>query len=300
MKKLIAILTCLLMVGSIFTVSNTKAKYSFYDVNEYTPFYQEIMYLSDKLIVRGEGSAFHPQEGVTRAAAATMIGRALLLDGEKRESSFSDVSEHSYAVGYIESAVELGIIKGYTDHTFRPNDIVTRGEMAIFIARAFNLEEEMNLEEDYYDIYPSMASYQAIIKVSEAGIAQGLSSGFYLPYQDITRAQFSAFLARALDPGFRVELTKFNEPLKIDYKEDGYRLKGVQYPNGSTIWVEPGTAILFTNVTNESHSYAVTYNGNAVAEYAPINNILLTNGPGESIIQLGGGLSSLTYFLKVK
>jgi competence protein ComEC len=84
MKKLIAVLTCFLMVGSIFSVSNTKAYYSFSDIEEYSPFYEEIMYLADKHIVMGVKSSFYPQEGVTRAAAATMIGRALLLDGTKK------------------------------------------------------------------------------------------------------------------------------------------------------------------------------------------------------------------------
>ncbi len=206
MKKLIAVLTCFIMMGSIFSVTNTKAgNYSFNDLEEYSPFYQEIMYLADKHIVLGVRGSFYPQQGVTRAAAATMIGRALLLDGTKRESSFSDVGSQSYAAGYIESAVDMGIIKGYTDGTFRPDEIVSRGEMAIFLARAFNLEAEMELGKDYNDIHPSMASYEAIVKVSESGVARGFIGGFFRPDQDITRAQFSAFLARALNAGFRVE-----------------------------------------------------------------------------------------------
>jgi hypothetical protein len=133
------------------------------------------------------------------------LGVRYYLMGQKRESSFTDVGSQSYASGYIESAVDMGIIKGYTDDTFRPDEIVSRGEMAIFLARAFNLQEEMELGNDYNDIHPSMASYEAIIKVSEAGVARGFIGGFFRPDQDITRAQFSAFLARALNAGFRVE-----------------------------------------------------------------------------------------------
>jgi competence protein ComEC len=300
MKKIITTLALFLIIGSMFNATSRTAQATFFDLNESHPFFDEIMYLSDHNIVRGtSANAFNPQAKVTRAEAATMISRALGLDGTKRPSSFSDVSSQSYAVGYIESAVENGIIKGYSDQTFRPNDIVNRGEMAIFLARAFELDEQIDV--DYYDIFMKMASYESIKKVSKAGIAQGLNNGFYLPYKEITRAEFSAFLARALEPEFKVQVTKFKEPLVVEYKvEDGYKLSGVNYPNGSTITAEPSSTILFKNVTEGVPDYAVQYGGNAVAEYVMMNNIILTNTSGKSILQLGGGLSQLDYFLEVK
>ncbi len=299
MKKIMTTLALFLIIGSMFNATSGAAQATFFDVNESHPFYEEIMYLSDHNIARGTVvNAFLPQEKVTRAAAATMIGRALQLDGSKRPSSFSDVSSQSYAAGYIESAVEKGIIKGYSDHTFRPDEIVNRGEMAIFLSRAFELQEQIDV--DYYDIYLKMASYEAIKKVSEAGIAQGLNNGFYLPYKEITRAEFSAFLARALEPEFQVEVTKFKEPLVVEYKRVGYNLVGVNYPTRSIITAEPNSTILFRNLTKGEPGYVVQYSGNAVAQYMPVNNIVLTNNSGESYIQLGGGSSVLYYKLEVK
>jgi hypothetical protein len=299
MKKIITTLALFLIIGSMFNATSKTAQATFFDLNESHPFFDEIMYLSDHNIARGTvANAFLPQQKVTRAEAATMISRALGLDGTKRSSSFTDVSSQSYAVGYIESAVEIGIIKGYSDQTFRPNEIVNRGEMAIFLARAFDLDEQIDV--DYYDIYMKMASYESIKMVSKAGIAQGLNNGFYLPYKEITRAEFSAFLARALVPEFQVEVMKFKEPLVVEYKEVGYNLVGVNYPNGSTITAEPSSTILFKNVTEGEPGYAVHYSGNAVVKYMPVNNILLTNTSGKSLIRLGGGLSQLDYFLEVK
>jgi hypothetical protein len=299
MKKIMTTLALLIMIGCMFNTNSRVAQATFLDVNESHPFYNEIMYLSDRNIARGTvGDAFLPEEEVTRAAAATMIGRALGLDGSKRTSSFSDVSSQSYAAGYIDSAVEKGIIRGYSDNTFRPNAIVNRGEMAIFLARAFELQEQIDV--DYYDIYLKMASYDAIKKVSKAGIAQGLNNGFYLPYKDITRAEFSAFLARALEPEFKVEVTTFKEPLVVEYKRVGNSLVGVNYPNRSIFTVEPSSTIVFKNTTKGEPGYVVQYSGNAVAQYMPMNDIILTNSSGGSFIQIGGGLTRLSYYLEVK
>ncbi|MGG3448770.1 S-layer homology domain-containing protein [Domibacillus aminovorans] len=72
------------------------------------------------------------EDKVTRAAAAVMIGRALKLDGVKRKTAFEDVNATNFASGSIDSAVKSGIISGYPDHTFKPGEAVTRGQLVIF------------------------------------------------------------------------------------------------------------------------------------------------------------------------
>lgn len=175
----------------------------FKDVPTTHSFYQEINYLSSKSYINGfQNGTFRPDDTVTRAAAATMIGRALGLDGVQVDSTFKDVPKVSYASGYIESAVKEGIIKGYTDGTFRPNEVVTRGQMAIFLARAFKLNNTINYS--FTDVAPSSSAYDSIKKILAAGITQGYEDYTYRPYQQLTRGQFSAFLARALEESFRV------------------------------------------------------------------------------------------------
>lgn len=57
-------------------------------------------------------------------------------DGVPDEPTFSDVpADHPY-YDSIEWAVENGITTGYPDGTYRPDDTVTRGEMAVFLKRA--------------------------------------------------------------------------------------------------------------------------------------------------------------------
>ena len=85
---------------------------------------KEINFLLDKKIIAGyEDGTFKPTRNVNRGEAAIMLGRALNLDGTQRATSFSDVNASAKASGYIQSAVKKGIISGYKDGTFKPDDI---------------------------------------------------------------------------------------------------------------------------------------------------------------------------------
>ena len=90
---------------------------------------------------------FIADQAVTRQQAAIMIGRALELNKEPRDTKFSDVKAQVTGSGYIASAVEKGIISGFPDNTYRLEEPVTRSQMAIFLDRAFELEDS-NLETD--------------------------------------------------------------------------------------------------------------------------------------------------------
>ncbi|MFD2683255.1 S-layer homology domain-containing protein, partial [Bacillus seohaeanensis] len=170
-------------------------------------FYDEIMYLADRDIIGGyKNGDFGPNDTVTREAAAAMIGRALGFNEERKDTIFPDVTERSYASGYIEEAVNEGIISGFPDGTYRPNAPVTRGQMAIFLARAYDLTDEQ--EVSFSDVYSSTAAYPFIKRILAEGITSGYPDGTYRPDNKLTRGDFSAFLARTLDETFHAAPTQ--------------------------------------------------------------------------------------------
>ena len=184
------------------TVEEEEDPVSFSDVGEQYRFHDEISFLAGEGIITGYlDGRFGPEDTVTRAAAATMIGRTLDLDGSQRETSFPDVNSGNNASGYIESAAELNIIQGFPDGTFRPDDEVTRGQMAIFIARAFAMQAQADM--DFTDMSPSMAAYDSVAKILFENITEGFPDGTYRPDDGVTRGQFSAFLSRTLNEDFR-------------------------------------------------------------------------------------------------
>ncbi|ADH98339.1 S-layer homology domain-containing protein [Salisediminibacterium selenitireducens] len=171
----------------------------FRDVVSSNRFAEDIYYLTHREVISGfpDGS-FHPDRTVTRAQAAIMIGRALGFDGEQRDNQFADVSTSMQASGFIQAAADVGIIQGFPDETFRPDDTVTRGQMAIFLARAFDLQDDGSSNITFTDMSSSMQAYHAVHAIYTKDITQGFPDGTYRPDEGVTRGQFSAFLTRAL------------------------------------------------------------------------------------------------------
>lgn len=74
---------------------------------------------------------FNPNSSLTRAQAATMIGRTQSKGYATVSLTFTDTAKiPAYATYYIQTMVAQGIIGGYTDGSFRPNNNITRGQMA--------------------------------------------------------------------------------------------------------------------------------------------------------------------------
>ena len=164
---------------------------------------EEINYLLDKGIITGyEDGTFKPTRNVTRAEAAIMLGRALNLNGTQSATSFKDVSAASKASGYIQSAVDKGIITGYTDGTFRPADPITRVQMSYLLVRGFQLDETSNV--NFTDVPKSGDQYEAINKIATAGLTVGYTDGNFRPANLVTRQDFAVFVARGLNQDYRV------------------------------------------------------------------------------------------------
>ena len=74
---------------------------------------------------------FNPNNPLTRAQAATMIGRTQEKGYAMAELTFTDAGKiPTYATFYIQTMAAQGIIGGYPDGSFKPNDNITRGQMA--------------------------------------------------------------------------------------------------------------------------------------------------------------------------
>ena len=94
-------------------------------------------------IVEGyEDGLYHPEVLITRDQMAVYITRALLRpDGDagiptpESPPTFSDVPPDHWAYQQIEYAVSQNVVQGYSDGTYRPEAVVDRGQMAVYIAR---------------------------------------------------------------------------------------------------------------------------------------------------------------------
>ncbi|WP_186667849.1 S8 family serine peptidase [Sporosarcina sp. BP05] len=175
---------------------------TFPDVTNNQRFAGPIGFMSNKNQINGfNDGTFRPHATITREEAAVLIGRALDFSSAPSATRFQDVSASSFASGYIKAAVDAKIISGFSDGTFRPGSYVTRAEMAILISKGFELNGKNNAE--FKDVSHSMAAYQAIKSLIASGVTTGYGDNTFKPYDLMTRADFTVFLARAQNDFFK-------------------------------------------------------------------------------------------------
>ena len=81
---------------------------------------------------------------------------------------------------------------------FCPRGVVTREQMASFLARAFDLPPS---DFDYFTDDNASTHHAMINAIANAGIAAGCATGLFCPKNEVTRAAMASFLARALGLG---------------------------------------------------------------------------------------------------
>ncbi len=145
---------------------------------------------------------FRPGDPVTRAQMATFIAKAA-FPGETSSpgDAFDDVDPSNVHAGAIAKLVDEGIVSGFSDGSFRPNDPVTRGQTATFIGRASGLEfPAYNGEVD--DVSSDDVHADAIALLLDGGIVGGFPDGTFRPGDAVTRGQMATFIARAGEAGY--------------------------------------------------------------------------------------------------
>jgi len=192
--------------NSLYAVIDVPAK-SFADlVNHWSK--KDVTKLANKLIVEGTGAGkFEPNRDVTRAEFAAMIVRALGLEATEK-APFSDVADSAWYAEAVAAAAEYGIVNGYTDGTFRPNNKITRQELAAMVVRAQKLAgkevvlsgaEVASLLSGYKDAGQVGAWARTELAAAiKAEIVKGRSSNTIAPTATATRAEAAVMILRFL------------------------------------------------------------------------------------------------------
>ena len=140
-----------------------------------------------------------PSNNISRAEVATIFFRLLTDEArtqyDKTTSSFSDIKDGAWCCRAVSTLTNMGIIKGYTDGTFRPNADITRAELATIIARFAKLDVNT---KTFSDITGHWAQ-KSIELAAGNGWINGYTDGTFRPNNNITRAETFAMINRVLD-----------------------------------------------------------------------------------------------------
>ena len=128
MKNLKRVLAVLVVVTMM--ISSVAFASSFSDVADGTSVANAVNVGAGLNLFKGNpDGTFKPEDGITRAEVAAivvrMLGQEAQADGAKGATSFTDVKADNWAAGYINIVTRLGVVNGYGDGTFGPEDKVT-------------------------------------------------------------------------------------------------------------------------------------------------------------------------------
>ncbi|SFE81799.1 40-residue YVTN family beta-propeller repeat-containing protein [Paenibacillus algorifonticola] len=152
-------------------------------------------------VIKGyEDHTIKPNAPITRAEFAAIISRVFdIQNGSKDATVMKDVSGH-WAKEEIEKLSNAGILNGYEDQTFRPDNTISREEMVVILARIVNFA---NVTKDsskgtFADVSDSYASDQ-IREAAQAGIIIGKNSDSFEPKGASTRAEALTVILNTLN-----------------------------------------------------------------------------------------------------
>ncbi|MDH2922936.1 S-layer homology domain-containing protein [Bacillus cytotoxicus] len=171
---------------------------SFYDVPNNHWATKAITNLANRNIVAGYGNGqFGFGDNVTRGQVARMIYNYLKpADAGNFKNPFSDIKGHMFEKEILALA-KVGVIKGYGEGKFGPDDILTREQMAQVLTNAFKFEGTKNTS--FVDVDKNSWSYKAIGALEEKGITIGTGGNMYSPASVVTREQYSQFLFNSIN-----------------------------------------------------------------------------------------------------
>src|SRR5690606_24359008 len=150
---------------------------------------------------------------VTALAASAVAVAAPTAEAAK---SFPDVKKGEYYYDAVMELSERGVIKGFPDGTFKPNQSVTRGQAAKIIAGVLGLDTKNVKNPSFKDVSTSNEYYGAIAALQNAGIINGYPDGTYKPAAPIERNHMAKIIANAFE---LTPSTKGKAPFTDMYKD---------------------------------------------------------------------------------
>ena len=144
---------------------------------------------------------------------ALVVALTMVL-GTVAFAGYTDVAEDASEYTAVSTLSSLGILTGYEDGSFRPENNITRADFALLLVRVFNLTSDDITNFDDVSENDYFASELAIAR--NTGIVNGIGDNRYAPRNTITRQDMMVMVYRAMQ-SLNVGFGENSEPQYIDF-----------------------------------------------------------------------------------
>ncbi|TNP01580.1 S-layer homology domain-containing protein [Bacillus pacificus] len=191
--------TSLLGAGAFTAKADNTDSLKFNDVPANHWSTKAIYDLTNRKIVQGYGNnIFGFGDNVTRGQVARMI-YAYVKPAEADASfknPFTDIKGHMFEKEILALA-KAGLVSGYGEGKYGPDDVLTREQMAQVLTNAFKFKSTKTAS--FTDIDKNSWALKAISALEENGVTIGTGGKMYSPYAHVTREQYSQFLYNSIN-----------------------------------------------------------------------------------------------------
>ncbi|MTI66219.1 MAG: S-layer homology domain-containing protein [Firmicutes bacterium] len=164
----------------------------------------EINLFKSKYILKGkDDEKFYPDVNITRSEFITILVRALGINSNDIHLTFKDINKSDWFYNPVNRGVSFGLIKGYSKDLFKPNEFITREEMAVIIYRTSKLFDMENMDgksinySDFNNI--NHWAKDEVSFVIKSGLMKGYGNDKFYPNKSATRAESVAVIKRLLE-----------------------------------------------------------------------------------------------------
>ena len=183
----------------------------FPDIDTSHPAYPAVLFLKNKGMISGYADGtFRPDDLINRAEFTKLVLAAAQCTNCTDESlitserfahlplPFPDVSPDAWYRLCLSFAKFLGVVEGYGDGLFRPEDPISRAEAVAVLMRAADIPLQSNILSDIHDI-PEGAWYRSeVLTAIHIGLLEGVF-GFVYPEEKVSRGEFATMAAQVLE-----------------------------------------------------------------------------------------------------
>ncbi len=186
-------------VKSVFAAQETDPGFPFADVAKGSWYYEGVRYAYENGLMSGTGEGtFSPDLPTSRGMLVTILYR-LAGSPAAGSASFTDVAKGQWYADGVAWASANGVVSGYPDGSFRPNDTITREQMAAILYQYARIQGKLDDSRADLSIFSDLDSLSAYAKEPMSwAVAQGLFSGVsadtLAPGGSTTRAQAAVIL----------------------------------------------------------------------------------------------------------
>lgn len=233
------------------------------------------------------------KKSVLKKLMPLALAAAMVLQAVPAMAAQNDISGH-WAEKTIAEWQEKGLIKGYSDGSFKPDNSISRAEFVVIMnnAKGFNEVGEISLkdvaEDDWF--------YEAVAKAVTEGYTKGYEDGTFRPDNTITRAEAAVMMANVMDLEAKEDGDEFSDTEEIpSWAKNSVNavvgagfMKG--YPDGTFKAANPITRAEAVTALNNMLAYKedliITEDGTVVKDKTVTGDLIIEESVGDGNVYL--------------